>query len=293
MTRRTSAFLAPALLALVVGLGGCSDDDQPSDPASTGSGAGSGGSSGPDNAYVALGDSYAAAPGVPETDPAAGCLRSSSNYAHLVAEETGLSLVDATCSGADTADVLAKQVQRVTPDTELVTIGIGGNDSDLFTRLIGACAQASGSDPQGSPCTDTIAAEAESTLTRTADSIGEVLDAITTAAPEAQVVVVGYPDLLPARGSCPDLVPIAAGDYAFVNEVTHGLSDALEAAATERDLDFIDLRGPSQGHSICSDDPWINGATTAPDGTIPFHPFAEEQAAVADLVVAQVGPGVS
>ena len=52
----------------------------PTAPASTGSS----GTTRP-VAYVALGDSYAAAPGVPETSLAGGCARSDHNYPHLLA----------------------------------------------------------------------------------------------------------------------------------------------------------------------------------------------------------------
>lgn len=53
--------------------------------------------------YVALGDSYAAAPGVPEQTDAA-CGRSSANYPSLVAASRGARLKDVSCSGATTAD---------------------------------------------------------------------------------------------------------------------------------------------------------------------------------------------
>lgn len=234
--------------------------------------------------YVALGDSYAAAPGVPDTNGAGGCFRSSGNYATLVAEQTGLTITDVTCSGATSESLLRDQVPRITPQAELVTVGIGGNDFDLFTNLITNCVDVAAGDPDGSPCDDAARDGIEKTLTRIATNVDGVLAAIAEAAPSAQVVVVGYPDLLPATGSCPDRVPLATGDYALVNDVIHGLSDALSTAAAERGYDFVDLRGPSQGHDICSAEPWINGQTVAPDGTIPFHPFAVEQEAVARII---------
>jgi lysophospholipase L1-like esterase len=291
-------LLAPALVpALVVALlaGGCSDDEPSSTPSAepppssaTPSDAASASESAPAaTQYVALGDSYAAAPGVPPADTApdaAACFRSAANYAHLLAEAEGLELVDATCSGATSADVLDEQLASVTPTTELVTVGIGGNDFDLFTQLIGSCIGAAQSDPTGSPCTEAVSTDVTTTLPRIGENVGRVLDAVTAAAPEAQVVVVGYPTLLPPTGSCPDRVPLAAGDYPFVNEVTTGLSGQLRRAARQRGLTFVDLAGPSRGHDICSADPWVNGAATAPDGTIPFHPFSAEQEAAARLV---------
>ena len=287
-------LLAPALVAALA-VGGCSDDE-PSSPApapspsaspSASASPGAPSEAAPTAQYVALGDSYAAAPGVPPADSAAdaaACFRSAANYAHLLAEAEGLDLVDATCSGATSGDVLDEQLASVQPTTELVTVGIGGNDFDLFTQLIGSCIGAAQSDPTGSPCTDAVSTDVTTTLPRIGQNVGRVLDAVTAAAPDAQVVVVGYPTLLPTTGSCPDRVPLAAGDYPFVNEVTSGLSGQLRRAARQRDLTFVDLAGPSRGHDICSTDPWVNGAATAPDGTIPFHPFAAEQEAVARLV---------
>src|SRR4051812_43384944 len=51
--------------------------------------------------YVALGDSYSAASGVLPPDPQARpeCARSTANYPHVIASETGAQLADVTCGG--------------------------------------------------------------------------------------------------------------------------------------------------------------------------------------------------
>mgnify|MGYP000464298674 FL=1 len=58
--------------------------------------------------YVALGSSFASAPGlgrpVPGSPPEAG--RTDVNYPHLLARQLQLSLTDVTSSGATTADLL-------------------------------------------------------------------------------------------------------------------------------------------------------------------------------------------
>src|SRR5689334_24494241 len=88
--------------------------------------------------YVALGDSYAAGPLIPNPLLPLGCLKSSNNYAHLAAPGIGLTLRDATCSGAETEDMT--NPQNVEPDgpnppqfnsldanTTVVSVTIGGN----------------------------------------------------------------------------------------------------------------------------------------------------------------------
>jgi hypothetical protein len=286
----------------------CSDDPDPASPSSSsgpatsspapsspstsptspsaGASAGASGAAAVGPQYVALGDSYAAAPGVPDTSGADGCFRSSGNYAQLVAKAADLTVTDVTCSGATTATVRDQQVTEITPDAELVTLGVGGNDFDLFTKLIRSCAGLAGSDPDGTPCTETIEAELDRTLPKIDDNLDGLFDAVAAAAPSARVVVVGYPDLLPSSGGCPDLVPLATGDFPLLNEVTRGLSGLLRAQAERRGFDFVDLQRPSRGHDICSAKPWVNGAAVADDGTIPFHPFGVEQQAVARLVTA-------
>src|SRR6478735_4981116 len=64
--------------------------------------------------YAALGDSYAAGPLIPNPTLPLGCLKSNHNYPHLAAPGIGLTLRDATCSGATTADMT--NPQNVEPD---------------------------------------------------------------------------------------------------------------------------------------------------------------------------------
>ena len=99
--------------------------------------------------YVALGDSYTSGPLIPDqTGQPLGCLRSDRNYPRLVAAALGLSLTDVSCSGADTNDMV--NAQGVTPgpnppqfnalsaDTDIVTLGIGGNDIG-FSSIVTDC----------------------------------------------------------------------------------------------------------------------------------------------------------
>ena len=85
---------------------------------------------------------------------AVGCLRSTRNYpaqlAQLLPSTTGsTSAVRAPTTGDITGSqelfgpTLPPQLDAVTADTDLVTIGIGGNDDRVFTQLV------SGSQPAG------------------------------------------------------------------------------------------------------------------------------------------------
>src|ERR1700754_2652869 len=88
--------------------------------------------------YVALGDSYAAGPLIPNQLSPLGCLKSDHNYAHLAAPSIGLTLRDPSCSGATTADMTQTQnvelgsnppqFNSLDAETKDVSLTIGGND---------------------------------------------------------------------------------------------------------------------------------------------------------------------
>jgi lysophospholipase L1-like esterase len=241
--------------------------------------------------YVALGDSYTAAPGVPGVQSNDGCLRSSGNYPHLLAAALEVpQLVDVSCGGADTGDVRGSQLRGVAPQldavtraTDLVTIGMGGNDLQLFGSLLGTCVRRDAATATGTPCADELGPSVAPALTRIEHHLAEVVRAVRHQAPSATVVLVGYPQIVPASGRCPD-VPFAAGDYAFARRVNRGLTEAVRGAAASTKTAYVDVWAASNGHDICSADPWVNGFSGP--GAAPFHPFAAEQAAVAQLVAA-------
>ena len=93
--------------------------------------------------YVALGDSVAAEPGVPDPAPPPGCQKSTNNYPSVLARRLKPAAVtDVTCSGATSADITSRaqltadgavppQIDAVEPDTTLITVTIGGNDVGL------------------------------------------------------------------------------------------------------------------------------------------------------------------
>jgi lysophospholipase L1-like esterase len=250
--------------------------------------------------YVALGDSFTAAPLVPTTDVAGGCFRSDHNYPSLVAERLDVAtFVDVSCSGADTTDLTGRQstvqdatvppqLRAVTPATDLVTVGIGGNDFDLFHTLVRTCVELRPRDPSGSPCAEDLASRGIDLVGETrkiANRVETSLRRIQQRAPQAQVLVVGYLRLVPTSGRCADL-PLARGDYAFGVRVSRALDAALARAARRTGAGFVDLYAASKGHDVCSEDPWVNGRRTLQGKALSFHPLAKGMESAADRVVA-------
>ena len=305
---RRARALAGALVAVALLTVGCSDDgtvDAGPPAPSAASPAASIATLSPTGRYaryVALGDSYTAAPLVPETDINNGCLRSTDNYPALVAAGLeGTELVDVSCSGASSASMVGvqhtgdqaqpPQFDALTRATDLVTVGIGGNDFNLFATLLGTCTRLGSSDPTGAPCRAQLTADGGDRLTRELSQIqrhvASVVAGIRDRAPKARVVVVGYPQIIPDHGTCKKLLPLATGDYAYARHVNEGLARAVERGARRADT-YVDVFAHSAGHDICAERPWINGRDTDASRALAFHPFAKEQAAVARLVLARL-----
>lgn len=283
MTRARRAVAAPAAAALLA-LAACSGSPSAAPPPASTPTPRAEPAPVVSGEYVALGDSYTAGPLVPETDLADGCLRSDGNYPSLLADRLDLELTDVSCSGATTADLAAPQstvraatvpaqLDALSEDTELVTVGIGGNDSGLFTALVRTCLGLRAENPTGSPCADSPVGQDLLTAAGSAGAaVRDALGQVRERAPQARVVLVGYPRITPTEGACPRRLPFADGDVAFGDRVMRTLDAQLEGAAAEADVEYLDLYDASAGHDVCSDQPWVNGAETRPGFALAYHP---------------------
>ena len=237
--------------------------------------------------YVALGSSYAAGPGITPTVPDSPprCARSAENYAHVLAQHRGLSLVDATCSGATTVDVLRggqfglpAQLDAVTSQTELITVTIGGNDVYFMANLIAmSCGQ-----PGGCPIHPD--ADVNARFANLADSLKQIVAVARQRNPKVRVVFVNYFTVLPEQGTCA-LVGLSVEQADHVRGVAARLADITRKVAQESHADLLDLGSLSRAHNACSSDPWVLGAHPPQGASIPpFHPNREAMRAVGDAL---------
>lgn len=249
--------------------------------------------------YAALGDSYTASP---LTGPLAGgppgCLRSNNNYPHLVAKARGATLDDVSCSGATTRDFAAAQsvtggsnpaqYGALKADTQLVSIGIGGNDIG-FGDIVKNCISAL---PVGTPCKDRYTAggtdQLRAKIATLGTTLGTVLREVHRRAPDADVLLVGYPDILPATGpGCYPALPYTPGDVAYLRGILDTLNSTIKKAAGSGDATYVDTYTPTLGHDVCQapGTKWIEGLVpTAP--AAPVHPNAQGAAAISRAVIA-------
>jgi lysophospholipase L1-like esterase len=214
--------------------------------------------------YVALGDSYAAGYGLsdPTGKPVPACGQSKHDYPHQIAKALDLHLTDVSCAGADSGNVVsypqdgaAPQVDALSASTRLVTLTIGGNDADLFATA-SSCLALTATGPVFSgrdapSCKSRLVHNGVDSLRASVNGpvrqgITSAIDAVKSAAPNADVIVIGYPAIFPSRAATPkhgcfrsalDLASLG-GDFP-ANSFPFTNTDTRYLAGIQRDMDSV------------------------------------------------------
>ncbi|MEV6769805.1 SGNH/GDSL hydrolase family protein [Nocardia sp. NPDC051030] len=218
--------------------------------------------------------------------------------------------LDMSCPGASldtppnyTASWEAKQAAQVSafgPRTKVVALQFGINDrwgtqettawyalQQCVLNLIQGC---------GTDATTQGRLPDASTMTGAAYAarIRNVIDYVKYYAPNAHIVLVGYPELF-STGQ-----PVCFGAFGltqFVQPRGQAIPDLLDRldtaqrdAARQLAIDFYDARTATTGHGLCTDQPWINDYQNPQHPTaIPFHPSEQGDAVLANGIYAQAG----
>ena len=256
------------------------------------------------NYYVGLGDSFTAVAGYgPFTN---ACQRSEDDYPSLVAKKLAVtSFADVSCGGAQTVNLTQSQsitgkgvnqaqLSAVSSDTKLITLGMGLNDAPSTTNgtrisylLLYTCLpDRDGKRPKTCPTyLQQPDSGFDSVIQSLADDVETGLEQIRRQAPEARIVLVGYPRVAPDTGTCKQL-PFPPVALNRIRTVVHAADDALAKVAKKEGADYVDMWAASKGHDACSDDPWVNGAQVVKGKALQFHPYRAYHVAVADKIVA-------
>ena len=252
---------------------------------------------------VAMGSSYAAGPGIAEMAPDSPgrCGQSTLNYARQVARAFKLKLVDRSCSGATTADILGSgpthrppQLAGLTPDTRLVTVTVGGNDVRYMADFsVAVCAQ----DPESLP--ETMRAQAcarpatfsvEQAFAAVDANLRAIASEVRRRSPQARLVFVDYVTVLPPRGTCA-AVAIAAHSADELRARAKRLADLTARVARENSADLVKASELTRVHDACATDPWTAGLVRQPFsawGATSFHPSLAAMNTIAKALIALV-----
>ena len=263
--------------------------------------------------YVALGDSFSSGLGL--ADPVKGspdfCHRSQHNFPHIVATALDLKLTDVTCGGATTANIIdtplkygkdqtPAQSNALSPDTDVVSITIGGNDLG-FVDVTQSCLAISADGPlllsKAQNCRsiyvtrgfDRLEQKLKTTVAKGApphpSGLANAFAEIRRLAPHAKVFVVGYPAIMPDAahtppGGCFDIklsgsslqnayannvFPFTDVDTSYMHSLEKSLDAEVRTEARKAGFVFVPTFEASAGHSACAtaSDRFMNGVSVA------------------------------
>lgn len=272
--------------------------------------------------YVSLGDSWTAdvvllnAQGPPATEFAPiDCAQSRVNYPRLVAKALKVKTFrDASCGSATTRDFTHPQTglpiggtnppqfNRLTKTTDLVTVGIGGNDAGIASAAmdclnllpnLGLGLPA----PLGGSCKERLTAGGKDQLTAQIKAaepkVVAALKAIRKKSPKARVLMVNYLAAVPKTG-CYPYVQADNADIAYLYVKFNELNAMVKRAAKAGGAELADTYKPTIGHDVCQL-PWVRFvegviplSVNAPALSIPLHPNSAGANAQAEAVLAQI-----
>ncbi|WP_202819094.1 SGNH/GDSL hydrolase family protein [Actinosynnema sp. ALI-1.44] len=275
--------------------------------------------------WVALGDSYTAgvvgAAGNTYEVPRDGCQRTDQSYPVIIERDLG-SLFDAvnvSCGGATIEDVTVKaqepfgyhlpvfgiedpdypfpavapQDDVVRDDTDVITVGVGGNTLG-FGEILGQCALTGNG--QGTPCKDKFAGDIQARLDTVEQQYTRMLAALHERASKAKILTIGYPAVIPADttkceyDNTEHFGKITRSDLDWLRQnVLEALNERIKkSTGTQQAATFVDLYESSKDHSVCDDEnKWVEGLTRrGSDELALVHPNAAGQRHAADRVEA-------
>ncbi|GAA3868279.1 hypothetical protein GCM10022243_37440 [Saccharothrix violaceirubra] len=263
--------------------------------------------------WVAMGDAYTAggiaAAGAEVVDGGLrdGCDRTAGSYPEVLRRMWAdrYELVNVSCVGATIANVVSErqwpigrespffgiadpdfpfpsvpaQMRALTPDTDLVTVGIGGNTLGFMEFVYACVVMGQWSDPEtASPCAEHFTSGWDGVPTITdrlavlAEQYGDMLMAIRAAAPQATVLAVGYPAIFPADpadctvgqtpGGLLHFGTVTRPDLAWLRTaVVEPLNGVIAEQAAVHGVTFVDLYPAGIGHDACRPDgcDWVEG----------------------------------
>ncbi|MER5206725.1 SGNH/GDSL hydrolase family protein [Streptomyces sp. NPDC002825] len=255
--------------------------------------------------WAALGDSYTAGGFVGDPLPALGdasrdgCDRTTDAYPGVVQRELDefppgrlVHLTDVSCGNATIADIAKDKQTPVSPvqppatgwpavdtqikrgglndATDVVTIGVGGNSLPFGGMLLKCLEQGAA----GKSCREHYTNPPEGgesiqdKLARVQDEYVEMLALVHQAAPNAKVITVGYPAVLPeSAGDCTTgdltaLGSIASADVDWLrDDVLMQLNSTIKRVTDFFGDRYVDVYSSSVGHDACqpADTKWVEG----------------------------------
>jgi hypothetical protein len=160
---------------------------------------------------------------------------------------------------------------------DLITIGIGGNDAG-FSSVVKSCIVTINPCSNDEKFADTVLNKIKGPVYR---ALEETFTGLRADFPSSTIVAFGY--VSPVAPDAPFCAgaPFFASDREFLDEtVLPMLNQAIADAADAAGISFVDISRVTEGHEVCTADPWFRGLSYPIAQS--FHPTQDAHKAIAE-----------
>jgi len=203
------------------------------------------------------------------------CSRSPDAYAPQIASQRGYALNFQACSGAKTTDVNNNQLGPLNSTTNLVTMTIGGNDAGFSTVIVDCAAWYF-------PCDSAIDNANSFIQNQLPGLLNTTYSDIRSHAPNAHVVILGYPHLFTSDGQTCNFNALTSAHEKRLNSTADLLDSVISARAAAHGFTYVDPRNAFLPHEVCSSSEWLNGQSNPLSES--YHPNVSGQSEFTTLV---------
>ncbi|MFB8026778.1 MULTISPECIES: hypothetical protein [unclassified Streptomyces] len=170
-------------------------------------------------------------------------------------------------------EVLQTESGVLSPDTTLVMLTLGGNDEGGFASAMQEC----GGLGDCSNDADFLPGY-KAVVDRMTERVQAALEDVATRAPNARIVLMGYPELLSRSVKCGgslyyDMTEVKALAELvnYADDKQKAMVDTLRTGTAKLKVDYANPVSAFVGHSGCDDPEWINKFVLGPNGDGDFH----------------------
>ena len=178
--------------------------------------------------------------------------------------------------------VLAAQIDALEPDTDLITLSIGGNDISFgpWSRCITGMLENRGEDD----CDDGLYDESARALLDLPSRLDDIYGRIHEKAPEATIITTGYMPIASLQDECEATADLPSGTLNWAAGLTVTMNAMVRDAAARNGTLYV-LPANADFHSMCAP---ANERWTDPTGketnSFPAHPTPAGQKAMAEAI---------
>ena len=187
-----------------------------------------------------------------------------------------------TPTGTDRPGVLSPQIDALEPDTDLITLSIGGNDIHFgpWSRCVTGMLEGKGE----ADCDDGLYEDTARALMDLPARLDDIYRRIHEKAPDATIITTGYLPIASLRDECEATAGLPSGSLNWAAGLTVTMNAMVRDAAARNGALYV-MPPNADFHSVCAP---ANERWTDPTGketdSFPAHPTHAGQRAMAEAV---------